>query len=98
MHTNITGFFDFFNIKLISLSLAVTPCLISVRKIIISASSIAIFACSLICETIISSDFGSIPPVSIKVNVLPFQVASAYTLSLVTPGSSSTIDILFPTI
>ena len=98
LHTNIIGFFDFLSINAISLSAAVTPCFISVTNIITSAIAIAKFACSLICDKITSSDSGSIPPVSIKVKFLPLQFASAYTLSLVTPGVSSTIDILFPTI
>jgi hypothetical protein len=34
------------------------------------------------------------PPVSIILNVLLSQIASPYILSLVTPGSSSTIAIL----
>ena len=39
-----------------------------------------------------SFDFGSIPPVSIIVNSLFNHVISAYILSLVTPGVSSTIE------
>ena len=64
--------------------------------IITSAISIAKFACSLICDNIISSDSGSIPPVSINVKFLPLQFVSAYTLSLVTPGVSSTMEIRLP--
>ena len=45
----------------------------------------------------ISFDSGSIPPVSIKVNSTPRQLASPCTLSLVTPGVSSTMETLFPT-
>ena len=81
-----------------SLSAAVTPCFISVKNIITSAISIAIFACVLIWETIMSSDSGSIPPVSINVKSLPRHEVSAYTLSLVTPGVSYTIEILLPII
>jgi len=62
-----------------------------------SAIFIAIFACITICDVIKSSASGSIPPVSINVKSLPLQFASAYTLSLVTPGVSSTMEILFPT-
>ena len=97
LHTNTTGFFDFFSIKAISWSAAVTPCFTSVKNIITSAISIAILACSLICDIIISSDSGSIPAVSTTVKFLPLQFVSAYTLSLVTPGVSSTIEILLPT-
>jgi hypothetical protein len=45
----------------------------------------------------VSSLSGSIPAVSTTVKFLPLQFVSAYTLSLVTPGVSSTIDILLPT-
>jgi len=96
LHTSTIGFPDFFNINPISWSAAVTPCFISVKNIITSAISIAKFACSLICDKITSSDSGSIPPVSINVKFLPLQFVSAYTLSLVTPGVSSTIEILLP--
>ena len=48
-------------------------------------------------KRITSFDSGSIPPVSINVKSLPLQLVSAYILSLVTPGVSCTIDILFPT-
>src|SRR5699024_9466854 len=41
---------------------------------------------------------GSIPPVSIKAKLVPFHSASAYILSLVTPGVSSTIEMRRPTI
>ena len=98
MQTKITGFLDFLSIKAISSSAAVTPCLISVINIITSARLIAMFACLLIWDKITSSDSGSIPPVSIKVKSLSLQFASAVILSLVTPGISSTIEILFPTI
>ena len=43
-----------------------------------------------------SSFSGSIPPVSIKVKYLFNHSTSVNILSLVTPGVSSTIDILFP--
>ena len=74
------------------------PCFKSVIKIITSEILIAILACSRIPMCISSSNSGSIPPVSINVNFLPRQLLSAYILSLVTPGVSSTIDNLFPTI
>ena len=96
LQTNTIGFPDFFSINEISLSAAVTPCLISVKKIITSAIAIARLACSLIWDNIISSESGSIPPVSINVKFLPRQFVSAYILSLVTPGVSWTIDILLP--
>ena len=50
----------------------------------------------LICERIISSLSGSIPPVSIIVKYLFNHSTSPNILSLVTPGVSSTIDILVP--
>ena len=61
-----------------------------------SAVSIAICACSLICERITSLLSGSIPPVSINVKALSSHVTSAYILSLVTPGVSFTIEICCP--
>lgn len=79
-----------------SLSASVTPCFMSVRKIITSAMSIAICTCSLIELRMMSSDFGSMPAVSTSVNFLPLHSLSAYILSLVTPGLSSTIDSFCP--
>lgn len=40
---------------------------------------------------------GSIPPVSISAKWIPFHSASAYILSLVTPGVSSTMETRRPT-
>ena len=97
LHTSTIGFFDFLSINAMSLSSGVIPVVTSVIKTITSATSIARSACSLIWILITSFAFSSIPPVSIIVKSLPLQFVSPYTLSLVTPGVSSTIDSLCPT-
>src|SRR5665648_30816 len=81
-----------------SLSEAVSPSLPSTINRMTSAISTASSACSLICESITSFVFVSIPPLSINANLIPHHSASAYILSLVTPGVSSTMDTLRPTI
>ena len=73
------------------------PFFMSVMKIMTSARFIAMLACSRMPMWISSSSSGSIPPVSIRVKLLPLQLLSAYILSRVTPGVSSTIDSLCPT-
>ena len=72
------------------------PVLTSVINIITSAVSMAISACSRIFASIMSLVSGSIPPVSIIVKALFSHSASAYILSLVTPGVSFTMDMSLP--
>ncbi len=60
-----------------------------------SASSIANSVCVFIFLWIFSFLIESIPPESIRVNCFPFHSHSAYILSLVIPGSLSTIAIFF---
>ena len=91
-----TGFLDFLSISQTLESESTRPWRTSVINTITSAVSIAISACSLICESIISLLSGSIPPVSISVKFIFSQVQSAYILSLVTPGVSLTIEIGSP--
>ena len=66
-----TGLPLFISMEATSLSLAVTPVVISVTNMIASARSTASIACSLICARMTSSVFGSIPPVSMSMNSLP---------------------------
>ena len=94
--TRITGLWLRLNISATFASESTSPCLTSVIKIITSAVSMAICACSLICERIISLLSGSMPPVSIIVNLWSSQSISACILSLVTPGVSFTMEIFFP--
>ena len=96
LQTSITGFLVCLNISAISLSEGVTPAFTSVINTITSAISIASSACLLICFNIISSDSGSIPPVSIILNFVFLHSQSAYILSLVTPGVSFIIAIFSP--
>ena len=56
----------------------------------------AMFACSRIKARISLFVFGSIPPVSTRSNVLPAHSQGAYSLSLVTPGVSSTMERRWP--
>ena len=93
-----TGLPLFCSMAATSLSDAVTPLLISVTKIMALAVSIASSACAFIFLRIISSVFGSIPPVSTTMNFLPHHSASPKMRSRVTPGVSSTIDSRLPTI
>ena len=92
-----TGLRDLSSILATSLSAAVTPVRISVTNTITSAASIAICACSRINCRISLSVLGSMPPVSTISNVLPHHSHSAYSLSRVTPGVSSTMERRFPT-
>jgi hypothetical protein len=60
LQTNTIFFLDFFSINAISLSAAVTPCLMSVKNIITSAICIAISACFLYSATLnLSSDYNT---------------------------------------
>jgi len=93
---NKTGLFVFLSICATSLSAAVRPAFPSTTNIIIWAMSTANIAWFLIWDNITSPLSFSIPPVSIKVKYLFNHSTSANILSLVTPGVSSTIDILFP--
>ena len=53
-------------------------------------------ACFLISRHIVSCDFNSMPPVSTIEKARPRHSASAYSLSRVTPGLSSVIEIFLP--
>ena len=71
------GFFARRSISATRASASTSPCLTSVIKMITSAVSIAICACSRICDRMISLLSGSIPPVSIMVKFLPSHSMSA---------------------
>ena len=58
----------------------------------------AICACSRIWVSSTSLEAGSMPPVSTIEKALPHHSVSPNTLSRVTPGVSSTMESLFPTI
>ncbi len=91
------GFFERSSMLATSLSAAVTPVRMSVTRMITSAASIAIWACSRIKSRISLSVLGSMPPVSTISKVLPHHSHSAYSRSRVTPGVSSTMDSRLPT-
>ena len=93
----ITGLFFFLNIYAISSSNGLSPDFPSTINRITSASFIATSACSFIFAIKNSLFLGSNPPVSTITNSEPLHSASLYSLSLVTPGRSSTIAILSPT-
>src|SRR5690242_17709623 len=67
------------------------PVVTSHMKISTFASSMAIFTCFLISLSNTSSELATNPPVSTTLKVFPFQSATPYCRSRVTPLSSSTI-------
>ncbi len=71
------GFLDFLSISATLKSESTSPWRTSTIKIITSAVEMAVCACSLIWDKMISLVSGSIPPVSINVKFIFSQVHSA---------------------
>ena len=96
--TTMTGLPLLRSMSATSSSSAVRPWRPSTKKRITSHVSTAISAWRRICVSSGSSLRGSIPPVSMSVNLWFCHSQSAYTRSRVTPGVSSTMAMRLPAI